>query len=107
MRSISELPEHWQEWYQEWDASVPENEKRRRLTGDLLSKPGSTQSYGAAFELFLYSLFNNMGLSPDFQPEINGVNRPCTTNPDFRRLSVQDRFVHKNQARPLTRELPE
>ena len=32
---------------------------------------------------------------------------PCTTNPDFRRLSVQDRFVHKNQARPLTRELPE
>ena len=77
-KSISELPEHWQVWYQEWNASVPENDNKLRLQGELFGKPGSQQSYSAAFELFLFSTFNNMGLNVDFQPEINGVN------PDFR-----------------------
>ena len=77
MRSISELPEHWQEWYQEWDASVPENEKKRRLRGELLGGPGSQQPYSAAFVLFLFSTFNKMGLKIDYEPEVNGVN------PDF------------------------
>ena len=78
MKPISQLPEHWQTWYQEWDANVPDNENKRRLRGELLSKPGSQQSYSAAFELFLFSTFNSMGLAVDFQPEINGVN------PDYR-----------------------
>ena len=77
MKPISELPEHWQIWYQEWDASVPENENKLRLQGELLGEPGSQQSYSAAFELFLFSTFNKMGLNVDFQPEINSVN------PDF------------------------
>ena len=77
MKPIAELPEHWQMWYQEWDAGVPENENKRRLQGELLGEPGSHHSYSAAFELFLFSTFNKMGLSVDFQPEINGVN------PDF------------------------
>ena len=73
-KSISELPEHWQVWYQEWNASVPENDNKLRLQGELFGKPGSQQSYSAAFELFLFSTFNSMGLTVDFQPEINGVN---------------------------------
>ena len=77
MKPISELPDHWQIWYQEWDASVPDNENKLRLQGELLDEPGSQQSYSAAFELFLFSAFNNMGLNVAFQPEINGVN------PDF------------------------
>ena len=78
LKPISQLPEHWQIWYQEWDANVPDNENKLRLQGELLSEPGSQQSYGAAFELFLFSTFNSMGLTVDFQPEINGVN------PDYR-----------------------
>ena len=74
MKPISELPEHWQTWYQEWDASVPDNESKLRLRGELLTEPGSQQSYSAAFELFLFSTFNSIGLKVDFQPEINGVN---------------------------------
>ena len=74
MRPISELPEHWQTWYEEWSASVPDNENKLRLQGELLGEPGSQQSYSAAFELFLFSTFNDMGLKVDFQPEINGVN---------------------------------
>ena len=77
MKSISELPEHWQIWYQEWDTSVPENKYKVHLQRHLLGKPGSQQSYSAAFELLLFSEFNKMGLNVDFQPEINGVN------PDF------------------------
>ena len=77
MKSISELPEHWQRWYQEWDDIVPENDNKLHLQGDLLSEPGSQQSYSAAFELFLFSSFKSMGLNVDFQPEINDVN------PDF------------------------
>ena len=77
MESISILPEHWQMWYHQWDSVVPETEHKRRLQGDLLSKPGSEQSYSAALELFLFSKFNNMGLKVDFQPLINGAN------PDF------------------------
>ena len=73
-KSISELPEHWQVWYQEWKASVPENDNKLRLQGELFGKPGNQQSYSAAFELFLFSTFNSMGLTVDFQPEINGVN---------------------------------
>ena len=75
MKPITQLPEHWQTWYQEWDANVPDNESKRRLQGELLGKPGSQQSYSAAFELFLFSTFNSMGLAVDFQPEINGVIR--------------------------------
>ena len=78
LKPISQLPEHWQIWYEEWNASVPENESKLRLQGELLSEPGSQQSYSAAFELFLFSTFHNMGLNVDFQPEVNGVN------PDFR-----------------------
>ena len=74
LKPISELPEHWQKWYQEWDANVPDNESKLRLQGELLSEPGSQQSYSAAFELFLFSTFNGMGLTVDFQPEVNGVN---------------------------------
>ena len=78
MRPISELAEHWQRWYQDWDASVPENKNKLRLQGELLGQPGSQQScqqsYSAAFELFLFSTFKNMELSVTFQPEINGVN---------------------------------
>ncbi len=74
MRPISELPEHWQTWYEEWNASVPDNENKLRLQGELLGEPGSQQSYSAAFELFLFSTFKSMGLTVDFQPEINGVN---------------------------------
>ena len=70
MKPVSELPEHWQKWYKEWDANVPENENKLRLQGELLGEPGSQQSYSAAFELFLFSTFNNMGLNVDFQPEI-------------------------------------
>ena len=77
MKPISELPEHWQTWYEEWNASVPDNENKLRHQGELLGEPGSQQSYSAAFELFLFSTFNNMGLKVDFQPEINGAN------PDF------------------------
>lgn len=77
MKPISELPEHWQIWYQEWDTSVPENKHKQHLKADLLSVPGSQQSYSAAFELFLFSMFSNMGLCVEFQPAINGVN------PDF------------------------
>ena len=74
MNPISALPEHWQRWYQEWDANVPDNESKLRLQGELLGEPGSQQSYSAAFELFLFSKFNSLGLTVDFQPEINGVN---------------------------------
>ena len=77
MIDISELPAHWQIWYQQWDTSVPESEKKQRLRGELLGEVGSQQSYSAAFDLFLFSMFNNMELKVDFQPEINGVN------PDF------------------------
>ena len=77
MKPISELPEHWQTWYRQWDASVPDNENKLCLRGELLDKPGSQQSYSAAFELFLFSTFNSMGLNVVFQPEINGIN------PDF------------------------
>ena len=72
-------------WYQEWDAGVPENENKRRLQGELLGEPGSHYSYSAAFELFLFSTFNKMGLHVDFQPHINGVN------PDF---SISDKRGH-------------
>ena len=74
MKPISELPEHWQAWYEEWNASVPDNENKLRLQGELLGEPGSQQSYSAAYELFLFSTFKSMGLTVDFQPEINGVN---------------------------------
>ena len=77
MKPLSELPEHWREWYYEWDVNVPESKNKRRLQGELLGKPGSQQSYSAAFELFLYWSFKKMGLKVDLQPEINGVN------PDF------------------------
>ena len=76
-KSVSKLPDHWQVWYQEWNAGVPENDKNLSTQGELLDKPGSQQSYSAAFELFLFSIFNKMGLNVVFQPEINGVN------PDF------------------------
>ena len=76
-KSVSKLPDHWQVWYQEWNAGVPENDKKLSTQGELLDKPGSQQSYSAAFELFLFSIFNKMGLNVVFQPEINCVN------PDF------------------------
>ncbi len=50
---------------------------KRRLRGELLGEPGNNSSYSAAFELFLFSSFNKMGLKVEFQPKINGVN------PDF------------------------
>ena len=78
LKPTSQLPEHWQVWYREWDSRIPDNENKRRLQGDLFSKPGSQQSYSAAFELFLFSTFNNMGLNVDFQPVIGNVN------PDYR-----------------------
>ncbi len=74
MKPISELPETWQEWYREWETSVPENENKRRLRGELLGEPRGEPSYSAAFELFLFSSFKKIGLSVTFQPEINGVN---------------------------------
>ena len=74
---ISQLPEHWQKWYKKWDSHVPKHDNKLRLQGELLGEPGSQQSYSAAFELFLFSTFNDLGLCVDFQPEINGVN------PDF------------------------
>ena len=78
MNPISKLPKHWQAWYQAWDATVPESAEKRRLKGDLLGKPGNKKSYSAAFELYLFTAFTNLGLTVDFQPWINGVN------PDFR-----------------------
>lgn len=73
MKSTSELPGHWQIWYQELCSIVPENENIKRLRGELLGKLGS-QQYSAAFELFLFSLFKKIGLNVEFQPEINGIN---------------------------------
>ena len=78
MHSISELPQHWQEWYQVWDAAVSESAEKLRLKGELLGKLESQQSYSAAFELFLFVTFTNLGINVDFQPSING------SNPDFR-----------------------
>lgn len=77
LRPITEFPEHWQTWYQEWDANVLESKHKSHLRSELLGKPGSQQSYSAAFELFLFSAFNNMGLRVAFQPESNNAN------PDF------------------------
>lgn len=77
MKPVSELPAHWQEWYRGWDAGVLENEHKLRLRGALLGEPGSQQSYSAAFELFLFSMFKKLGLNVDFQPKVKGVN------PDF------------------------
>ena len=88
MKSLSELPEHWREWYHEWHVNVPESKNKRRLQGELLGKPGSRQSYSAAFELFLYWSFKKMGLKVDFQPEINGVN------PDFRIVDKPGRSAY-------------
>ena len=78
MHSISELPQHWQEWYRVWDAAVSESAEKLRLKGELLARLGSQQSYSAAFELYLFSSFTNLGINVDCQPSINGVN------PDFR-----------------------
>ena len=77
LKPISELPTHWQIWYQEWDSSVLDNDNKQGLKSALLRNPGSPQSYAAAFELFLFSMFTNMGLHTKYQPKIN-----CTT-PDF------------------------
>lgn len=77
VKQISELPLHWQDWYQEWDSSVPSGQHREHLRSDLSNEREWQQSYSAAFELFLYTTFKVMGLDPDFQPEVNGVN------PDF------------------------
>ena len=85
MNPISKLPKHWQDWYHVWDASVSESAAKLRLKGELLGTPGSQQSYSAAFELFLFTTFKNLGLNVDFQPSINGVN------PDFR---IADRRGH-------------
>ena len=78
MNSISKLPKHWQDWYHEWDAAVPESAEKLRLKGELFGTPESQQSYSSVFELFLFSRFKTLGLNVTFQPSINGVN------PDFR-----------------------
>ena len=88
MKPLSEIPEHWREWYHEWGVNVPESNNKRRLQGELLGKPGSQQSFSAAFELFLYWSFKKLGLKVDFQPEINGVN------PDFRIVDEPGRSAY-------------